>query len=144
MKANPKYKMVWDAGQYAGSKTRLGQRMPIGRKNMEMTVTEEKNNAIVVSVKGRLDAQTAGEFMKNMAEPIERVEKHLIVDFDALEYISSAGLRVVLATAKKLETKKAKVLIVGLKDTVAAVFKISGFHMLFKIFDTVEAALEQI
>ncbi len=111
---------------------------------MEITVTEEEKSAIVVSVKGRLDAQTAGEFMKNMAEPIGRVENHLIINFDALEYISSAGLRVVLATAKKLEAKKANVLIAGLKDTVEAVFKISGFHMVFKIFDTVETALDQL
>ena len=111
---------------------------------MEITVTEEEKSAIVVSITGRLDAQTAGEFMKNMAEPIDRVENHLIINFDALEYISSAGLRVVLATAKKLEAKKANVMIVGLKDTVESVFKISGFHMLFKIFDTVETALENI
>ncbi len=111
---------------------------------MEITVTEEEKGAIVVSVNGRLDAQTAGEFMKNMAEPLERVENHLIINFDALEYISSAGLRVVLATAKKSEVKKVNVLIAGLKDTVETVFKISGFHMLFKIFDTVEAALDQI
>ena len=111
---------------------------------MEITVTEEEKSAIVVSITGRLDAQTAGEFMKNMAEPIDRVENHLIINFDALEYISSAGLRVVLATAKKLEAKKANVMIVGLKDTVESVFKISGFYMLFKIFDSVETALENI
>ncbi len=111
---------------------------------MEITVTEEEKSTIVASVKGRLDAQTAGEFMKNMAEPLERVENHLIINFDALEYISSAGLRVVLATAKKLEAKKAKVLIAGLKDTVESVFKISGFHMMFKIFDSVETALDQL
>ena len=111
---------------------------------MEITVTEEKKGAIMVSVKGRLDAQTAGEFMKNMAEPLESVEKHLIINFESLEYISSAGLRVVLVTAKKSEAKKVNVLIVGLTDTVESVFKISGFHILFKIFDTVEAALDQI
>jgi len=111
---------------------------------MEITVTEKAKSAIVVSVNGRLDAQTAGEFMKNMAEPIGRVENHLIINFDALEYVSSAGLRVVLATAKKLEAKKKSVLIVGLKDTVESVFKISGFHMLFKIYDNVETALDQI
>ncbi len=111
---------------------------------MEITVTEEEKSTIVVSIKGRLDARTAGEFMKNMAEPIDRAENQLIINFDALEYISSAGLRVVLATAKKLEAKKVNVLIAGLKDTVKSVFKISGFYMLFKIFDTVETALDQL
>ncbi len=110
---------------------------------MELTVTEEKN-AMVAAVAGRLDAQTAGEFLKKMEEPLKRVENNLIINFEALEYISSAGLRVVLATAKKLEAKQVNVLIVGLKDTVASVFKISGFHLMFKIFDNVEAALEQL
>jgi anti-anti-sigma factor len=66
----------------------------------------------------------------------------LLVDFKALDYISSAGLRVLLATAKRLSSEGGSLRICHLNDTVREVFEISGFSTIFSVFDTEAEALE--
>jgi len=110
---------------------------------MEIQTRKEKN-AVIVSVKGRMDAVTAPEFEKNLSDLIAKGENTFLLNFSGLEYISSAGLRSILATAKKLKEKEGKILFAGLHGPVEEVFKISGFHSIFKIFDSEEAALGEI
>jgi anti-anti-sigma factor len=110
---------------------------------MEITVRKE-GRAAVVSVKGRIDAVTAGEFEKGLSVLMADGDCMLILNFNGLEYISSAGLRSILSTAKQLRAKECKMLFTGLQGPVKDVFKISGFDSIFKICDTEEEALRQI
>jgi anti-anti-sigma factor len=110
---------------------------------MEITVRKE-GSASVVSVKGRIDAVTAGEFEKSLSALMAGGDCMLVLNFNGLEYISSAGLRSILATAKQLKAKEGKMLFAGLQGPVKDVFKISGFGSIFKIYDTEEEALRQI
>ncbi|MDD5100309.1 MAG: STAS domain-containing protein [Syntrophales bacterium] len=110
---------------------------------MEITVKKE-GSASVVSVKGRIDALTAGEFEKGLAALMAGGDYALVVDFKGLEYISSAGLRSILSTAKQLKAKGGEMIFAGLQGPVKDVFKISGFGSIFKIFDTEEEALRQV
>jgi anti-anti-sigma factor len=98
----------------------------------------------VVSVKGRMDAVTAPEFEKNVIDLISKGEKTFVVNFVELDYISSAGLRSILALAKKLKGKEGKILLAGVRGPVEEVFNISGFSSMFKIFDSEESALREI
>jgi len=66
------------------------------------------------------------------------------LDSSDLEYISSAGLRSMLAIAKVLKTKEGKLVFAGLQGPVKDVFKISGFGLIFTIFDTEAEALKQL
>ena len=106
--------------------------------------TRKGAGALIVSVKGRIDAVTAPEFERNLSDHMSQGEKTFILNFSTLEYISSAGLRSILATAKKLRGTEGKILLVGLKGSVEEVFKMSGFHTIFKIFDSEEAALKEV
>jgi anti-anti-sigma factor len=110
---------------------------------MELAAHKEKN-ALIVSAKGRLDADTAPQFENSVFNFISGGEHFLIINFDHLEYISSAGLRSILATAKKLKEKNGEMLFAGLQDPVKEVFKISGFNSIFRIFSTYEEALATI
>ena len=110
---------------------------------MDVNITE-KQDAFIVSVRGRLDAVTAPELEKTISNCADSDKSKIILDFNELEYISSAGLRVVLVTAKKMKAKQGELLVSGLKDTVKDVFELSGFYSIIKIFDTAEAALEQM
>lgn len=110
---------------------------------MDINIKKEKNIP-VVSVKGRIDAVTAPEFEKSLSELIEAKETTVLVNLGELEYISSAGLRSILATAKRLKTENGKMLFTGLKGPVEEVFKISGFYSIFTIFESEGAALEKI
>jgi anti-anti-sigma factor len=109
---------------------------------MEIYTRKEKN-AVIVSVKGRIDAVSAPEFEKNLSALIAQSEKILLLNFDRVEYISSAGLRSILATAKKLKEKEGKILFTGLRGPVEEVFKISGFHSIFKVYDSEATALKE-
>ncbi len=105
---------------------------------------KKERNMMVVSVKGRMDAVTAPEFEKNLSDLIAQGENAFLVSLKELEYISSAGLRSILATAKKLKEKQGKIVFAGLRGPVEEVFKISGFYSIFKIFDSEEAAFKEI
>ena len=107
---------------------------------MDILIKKEAN-AIVVTVTGRLDAVTAPEYEKKMQELIAGGDIRLVVDFEQLDYISSAGLRGLLVTAKLLKAKGGQVRFANVKGTVKEVFDISGFCSIFQMDDTVAAAL---
>ncbi len=106
--------------------------------------TRKEGAATVVIVKGRIDAVTAPEFEKELLALMAGGDSVLVLSFNGLEYISSAGLRSILSAAKQLKAKDGKMLFAGLQGPVKDVFKISGFGSIFKIFDTEEEALRQI
>ena len=106
--------------------------------------SRKENNVTVVTLTGRMDAVTAPVFEKSISEMIAQGAQVFIVNLSALEYISSAGLRCILATAKKLKNTNGKIVFVGLQGAVEEVFKISGFHSIFKVFETEEKALKKI
>jgi len=110
---------------------------------MELTTRSEKST-VIVSIKGRVDAVTAPELEKCLSEQIDSGENTVVVNMAELDYISSAGLRVVLLIAKKLKAKQGDMLLVGLQGPVKEVFEISGFSTIFNIFETEEAALAQV
>ena len=110
---------------------------------MELRARRERN-AMVILVKGRMDAVTAPEFENSLSDFISKGENRFLLNFNDLEYISSAGLRSILATSKKLKDKQGKILFTGVRGPVEEVFKISGFQSIFKILDSEEAALKEM
>ncbi|WP_035240675.1 STAS domain-containing protein [Desulfobacter vibrioformis] len=105
---------------------------------------DECSNALVISVAGKIDASNSTEIEKEIAASTATVQKIVILDLQGLEYMSSAGLRVVLISAKNLKAKKQDLLISGLQGPVKDVFELSGFYSIFKIFPTLEEALNSI
>jgi anti-anti-sigma factor len=103
--------------------------------------TKKEAHATVVAITGRLDAVTAPEYEKKMQELIGGGDIRLVVDFEALEYISSAGLRGLLVTAKLLKAKGGHVRFANVAGTVKEVFDISGFGSIFQMDATVAGAL---
>ncbi len=108
---------------------------------MDIQTAKEKNK-LVVSVKGKIDAVTAPELEKVLSNLIAQGENSFLFNFSELEYISSAGLRSLLAAAKQVKPKGGNITFSGLKGPVGDVFKISGFGTIFKIFETREDALK--
>ena len=91
-----------------------------------MTI-EIKRNAeeIVLEVAGRLDTTTAPALDKTIGENIKDT-KNLILDFKGLEYISSAGLRVLLSAQKKMQ-QVGSMKVINVCDDVMEVFEMTGF-----------------
>lgn len=91
---------------------------------MEIIKTAE-DVKLTVEVKGRLDTTTAPELEAALENALTGVEE-LVLDFSELEYISSAGLRVLLATQKKMQGQ-GTMTVTGVSDIVMEVFEVTGF-----------------
>ncbi len=110
---------------------------------MDLT-TERSENVVCVDVKGRIDGSTAVAFEESVRNALEESDRAMIMDFRELAYISSAGLRVILLTAKSLQSQDAKLVLCSLSDQIREVFKISGFDKLLPIHETREEARESL
>jgi anti-anti-sigma factor len=106
--------------------------------------TRTEGNAIVVTLSGRLDAVTAPEFEKSIRELIDSGNSRIVVDFDQVDYISSAGLRGLLLMAKLLNAKDGQSCLANVKGNVRSVFDMCGFCSVFKIENSVAEALAAI
>ncbi len=110
-----------------------------------MEIKQDKHGDVaVLNLIGRLDANTSGELESVLIPLIDEGEKKIILDFSALEYISSAGLRLLLLAAKKLRNNKGEIILCSMKDFIKEIFEISGFTPIFKIDDTKEDALKEL
>lgn len=87
---------------------------------------------LTLSVEGRIDTITSQDLEKEINSEIGKFDT-LIMDFSALEYISSAGLRVLIATQKKLKPENIPFVIKNVNDTVGEIFRMSGFDKILKI-----------
>lgn len=103
-------------------------------------VSEKRNEGVLVLVKGRMDAVTAPEFEKACSELADGGASLVVTDLSGLEYISSAGLRSILASAKKLKAGGGNLKFCGLTGMVEEVFRVSGFAAMFTIVPTSEEA----
>ena len=91
-----------------------------------MNIKIENNEMFTkVMVEGRLDTTTAPTFEEQILKTIENVN-NLVLDFSELEYVSSAGLRVILKTQKAMNTK-GSMKIVNVNEMIMEVFEITGF-----------------
>jgi len=101
----------------------------------------KEGNAFVVKANGRLDTISAPEFEKSLSKWMEQGKSKFILDLEGLEYISSAGLRSILLSAKRLKAVKGTLAFCCLSPMVAEVFSLSNFGSLFALHDTLEKAL---
>ncbi len=92
---------------------------------------ELTENRLDVAVSGRLDTTTAPELDAALREALPGV-KELVLDFSALDYISSAGLRVLLS-AQKTMSKQGSMKLTGVNESVMEVFEITGFSGILTI-----------
>ena len=91
-----------------------------------MTIDKTVNGTeLTITLSGRLDTTTAPQLETELKASMDGVE-HLILDFAALEYLSSAGLRVLLS-AQKIMNKQGKMVIRNVNETIAEVFEVTGF-----------------
>jgi len=101
----------------------------------------KKGNVNIVSLGGRLDGYSANELEKKLSSLIDALQVRLVVNLEKLEYISSSGLRVLLAALKKVRKQQGDIKLACLPPYIREVFDIAGFTSLFNMPDTEEAAI---
>lgn len=96
--------------------------------SINKTIDGEK---AVIALEGRLDTVTAPELEKELQESTEGL-KELVLDFNGLEYISSAGLRVLLS-AQKTMSRQGEMKLIHVSETIQEIFEVTGFSDILTI-----------
>ena len=104
-------------------------------------ITSTDNGVFIVIAHGRLDTNTAPEAEKLISDAIENGESKVVIDFSKTDYISSAGLRVILKTAKLLKPKKGSVVLCNANEQIEEVLEISGFLGMITLFESFDEAI---
>lgn len=99
--------------------------------NITMNMNEEQDR-LFMKIEGRLDTKTAPDLEEKVNQAMEKVSS-IVMDFTELEYVSSAGLRVLLRTHKAMKAKKGGMIIRGANEEVQEVFTITGFSDILKL-----------
>lgn len=108
-----------------------------------ITISEREMSGIcVLDLSGRIDASTSPEVEVALGHKMNTGVKTMILNLTNLGYISSSGLRVILAALKKVKQTGGMIVLADLQPGPAEVFKMTGFDRLFPIYDSVEKATE--
>jgi anti-sigma B factor antagonist len=107
-------------------------------------IKEEQNGVSILKLLGRLDSNTSAEFEEQILGMIGHGVKSVVVDFEGLDYISSAGLRVLLKAAKEIRRSEGKIVLCSMNDYIKEVFEIAGFVSIFPIATSMDGALKEI
>lgn len=110
---------------------------------MQIEVIED-GPPTIIALSGRLDSRSAADAEKEVSVRIDAGLQHLVLDFTSLDYISSAGLRVVLKAAKQIRAAGGEMAIYGVHRKVREVFEMSGFLSILTVRDDRDAAVEAV
>lgn len=102
--------------------------------------TKEEKGYFIISLGGRLDIGNSAQFEAICLEWIKQGKLQLVLDFSTLEYISSAGLRSILAATKKVKSLGGNLSLCGLSGLVEEVITVSGFDNILKVYPDVAQA----
>lgn len=103
--------------------------------------TETQGNAQVISVTGRVDGFSAPQLDKALQQAIKDKQYKLIVDLSGTEFMSSAGMRALLAARVAVQEKRGDLRLAGASSYLLDSLKLVGLDKLFKIYDSRNAAV---
>jgi anti-anti-sigma factor len=104
-------------------------------------------DTVVLAPTGRIDHSSSEEFRDALRPHLERCaagQDHLVLDLSGVDYISSAGLRVLMLARKQAKAQGGTLVVAALGSVVKEIFEISRFTVVFDIFATVREALGRV
>ena len=110
-----------------------------------MEIIETKQNEIsIFKLNGRLDSNTSPGLEQKLATAMDSGTKSMVLDFENLDYISSAGLRIILKTTKDLKRNEGHIILCAMQDYVKEVFEIAGFDSFLPIVPSLDDAIAKL
>lgn len=110
-----------------------------------MKIQEEQTQGVtVVAPVGRVDSTTSDALDRHLVKLSAAGTRAVVIDFEGVEYISSAGLRVMLSLAKRMREKRGVLALCSMNDGVRQVFELAGFLQLFAIESSRDRALQSV
>lgn len=104
-------------------------------------------NILILSPHGRIDHAHADAFKSALDKYLAECKSggtHVVLDFAAVNYISSVGLRMLMLAARQVKTQGGRIVIAALQPLVEEVFKISRFNLVYQVFHSVDDALAEL
>lgn len=101
---------------------------------------EEKGNIVILRLDGRLDA-TSTPVLEGKIKPVLEKQARVLMDFSDVDYLSSAGMRLLLSAAKKMKAKNGRLVFCGIDEEVMEIIKMAGFDKILEIFSSEQEAL---
>ena len=110
-----------------------------------MEIVEKiQNDSYIFELSGSLDSNTSPGFQEKVLKAIESGANKLVVDFADVEYVSSAGLRVLNLASKKLKHSSGKIVLCCVEDYIREVLEIAGFDLFLPIVTDQREALSHL
>ncbi|MFZ1083170.1 MAG: STAS domain-containing protein [Candidatus Kryptoniota bacterium] len=106
-------------------------------------LTRDSGNAVVMELQGFLDAHTAPDLEKTFSELIGKGKYNIVVNFNLLNYISSAGLGVFMAYIDEVRSNHGDIKLANMQQKVYNVFDLLGFPYLYEIYKDQDEALKK-
>ena len=106
--------------------------------------TERQEDTLVAKTHGRVDGSNAIDFQTALESAIDSKDSAVLLDMEGLSYISCAGMRVILLSAKALGGRNAKFAICSISSSIREVFQISGFDKIIPIYPSQAEALASL
>lgn len=114
---------------------------------MELS-SQQLADVTFIHVKGRIDHKTAKDFENALKPYLDTVitgeSQKILLDLGGVDFMTSAGLRVLMIVAKTCDKHACDIVVADLQPIIEEIFKISRFDLILKIFPTVKSALEAI
>ena len=107
------------------------------------TSVREKGEISVINLKGYLDAHTAPTLENNFTQLISDSKFKIVVNFEDLAYISSAGFGVFMAYIENIRDNKGDIKLTNMSDKVFNIFDLLGFPLLYEIYKNEEEAIKK-
>jgi len=104
---------------------------------------EKKGDILILHLKGKLDAISSPIAEKKIFDSINNGQHKLLLDFAGVDYLSSAGMRMLLSTTKKLKTLSGKLVVSSVNANVMDVLVMSGFDHILLLAETNDEALKR-
>ena len=103
---------------------------------------EEIEHVVILRIDGRLDASTAPILERKIDFLINESHLKIALDFSHIDYLSSAGMRVLLSESKKMHNKQGKLVLFSINSDVEEILKMAGFDRILNVFPTQKEALQ--
>lgn len=112
--------------------------------NGMVTIKEEaKGDLLIIRITGRLDAISSPIAEKKIFDFINNGQHKLLIDFTGIDYLSSAGMRMLLSVSKKLKSLSGKLVLFSITTNVMDILRMSGFDHVLEIVKTEEDGLHK-
>lgn len=95
---------------------------------------------LIIEVNGEVDTNTAGALESSLTQEFDKGARLLILELSQMDYVSSVGLRVLLAHLKKIKSSQGRMVLTGLNQEVQEIFDMAGFSSLFEISPSLSEA----